>query len=63
MPAKAGIQFLAKVLGLRFRGDERHSLSLSPQSARELAPDLVGGGEGKQARWRRVNLSLGMPNP
>ena len=24
MPAKAGIQFLAKVLGPRFRGDERN---------------------------------------
>ena len=25
MPAKAGIQFFGKVLGLRFRGDERKS--------------------------------------
>jgi len=25
MPAKAGIQFLAKGLGPRFRGDERNS--------------------------------------
>src|SRR5207248_2091281 len=49
MPAKAGIQFLAKVLGPRFRGDERRvlhgwSLTLSPRKRGPRGDKLLDAG-------------------